>query len=189
MLSISCKKQDDGTKNISNELIFNIDSTLIGEKISDIKYKFELHPPKNWSGVSESIFKQIYSRIQTLQTQEQISYIPLYLFFDEANGSMLSVNQIIIQNDSMSFVKKMKIFEDGLKQKFDSSFIKGGSFKKENNDFYQFLIRNNEFVNFKITFESDNRYLINFDYIVPVKVYQNEIKAIESSIGSIKINK
>lgn len=67
--------------------------------------------------------------------------------------------------------------------------LKYGEFTYNGFDIKQFLLQNPSFINFKLFFVKRGRQNFLLEYILPLKVYAEKIRIIESSIGSLtKIN-
>ena len=56
-------------------------------------------------------------------------------------------------------------------------------------DFHQFIFTKDDYITIKLITEVSDQMIIMIDYIVPSKNYEEELRAIESSIGTIKKQK
>jgi hypothetical protein len=69
----------------------------------------------------------------------------------------------------------------------DSPKVKKAVYMKDGIKITQFLIQKNNIVNFRLLFNNGDGKLLQFDYLAGIRDYSLEVKAIESSIGSIKL--
>jgi hypothetical protein len=93
----------------------------------------------------------------------------------------LYISQLGGIEDSTSVDK----YKDLIQKNFSPTKV--GDFLKDNILFTQYLIQDENRINFKLLFFNPKDQLIQFDYILQKDSYVLELKAIESSIGSIKL--
>ncbi len=187
-LFVFCSGQGDGNKPSDDELYFNIDKNLLGEAEQLDEYRFSLNPPKNWLSVNEELFAALVKETANSADNElNIEYKPLKMFFDENFGSLLSVIHVKAGNDTLSGKAFEQAYIAMLDQNFPSGNPQKGSFTKNNKRFTQYLIQDDKRVAFKLIFLDQSGQVIQLDYNVDANRYIHELKAIESSIGSVSL--
>ena len=72
-----------------------------------------------------------------------------------------------------------------MKIQFSTENINIANLKINNIDVMQYLITNDAHVTFKLFISS--KYSYQVDYIIPLEIYKEELRKIESSIGTIAI--
>lgn len=185
MMSTSCVQQKSDSPEKPQELLFEIDSLRVGAFYADPIAGFQFQAPKHWQPVADQLMEKLAAQVtQPIQSQE-IDFRPLTFFLNHENGSALSISRIISQTDT-TWPQLRSQYIDLVKTNFQATEFKSGEFMKDEIQFTQFLIQTDKTVNFKLVFENRPGQIIQLDYIVPKNYYPNEVKAIESSIGSIK---
>jgi hypothetical protein len=181
LLLCFCSKQNKTPEKIA-ELTFEIDSTKLELTTSDQNLGIQFNAPKGWTPVPPAMLEQ-FNQQDSAVFLEGSSFViqPISIFLNNVDKSLLYVSKIQNAQDSISI--------DGYKQSIQKHLVptKMGDFRKDGIIFTQFLIQDENRVNFKLLFFNSKNQLIQFDYIVPKDVYLAELKAIESSIGSLKL--
>ena len=182
VIVLFCSRENNNTSEKTEELTFEVDSTKLELTSYNQDLGIQFNAPKGWTPISHTIFEQFSKRDTVVFIENSdIKIQPKSIFFNEAHKTLLYISQLQKLEDS-TWVEKYK----GLIQtKF--SPVKVGDFLKDDILFTQFLIQDKHLVTFKLLFFNLNNQLIQFDYIIPKDTYLSEIKAIESSIGSIKL--
>lgn len=172
------------------ELHFDIDMTKLGEVYRQNDYGITLYPPKGWELVPADVLQQLKTQSSKNASAQEVSFEPINMFFNEENQSILSIAHIIeVNKQGISDRDLLKKYQELLTSKIDSSRLKKGEFFKDGIHFVQFLIQDGERVIFKLLVRNVKNQLIELDYIVLKSVYSSEVKAIESSIGTISFVK
>jgi hypothetical protein len=180
--SCSDKNNSPGSR---EELKFNIDQNLISDKIDLKEYKISFNPPINWGTISGSLFDSLNYLIKDQPISEEIKIIPLEVFFDSSSKSVLNVTAIKVKADSLNNI--INNLGKELLKKYGNTSLKRADYLKDGIPVTQFLITENEVITFKILIFNDLNQIIEFDYSTLKNSYPNEVKSIESSIGSIKL--
>lgn len=181
LLMCLCSEQNKTPEKIA-ELTFEIDSTELELTSSDQNLGIQFNAPKGWMPIPQAMFEQFSKQGSAVFVEENnIAIHPVSIFLNKADKSLLYVSQVQGTPDSNSVDK----YKESIQKNFTPTKI--GDFKKDKILFTQFLIQDKNRINFKLLFFNSNNQLIQFDYIVPKDVYVLELKAIESSIGSIKL--
>ena len=187
----SCSS-DDTSENTNNipELQFDIDTTKLGETYRRDDYGIMLYPPKGWDLVSAEVLQQFKKQLSKNISAQEVSFEPIDMFFNEENQSILSIAHIIEVNKQRTTEQDLlKNYRELLTSKINSSQLKKGEFFKDGIHFVQFLIQDGERVIFKLLLQNSKKQVIELDYIILQNVYNSEVKAVESSIGTIDLIK
>lgn len=109
---------------------------------------------------------------------------PLHIFMDDEAGSVLSVSYLRFHKDA-PFSEQIKRYGTTLAKRFSQDSVRQTQFMKNDLHMAQYLLQPQGLVNFKVVFEAKHGALLQFDYVVPAVHYPEEVRAVESSIGSI----
>lgn len=161
---------------------FTVDPALLGDKVVLPEQDVQFQPPVSWRAVEASNRESLE---QALPVSDSLAFRPLHIFLDETSGSVLSVAEFSF-DEGLPFEEQMKRYGDVLAQRFAGDSLRQTLFLKEGLPVAQFLVQPAGLVNFKLVFEAPYEGLIQFDYVVPRAQYPREVRAIESSIGSIR---
>jgi hypothetical protein len=104
------------------------------------------------------------------------------LFLDKKNSCLAGVFIVNLQGEN-----KLEEYRSLFKAIRDSSSFRVAEYIKDNIRILNYVIHEQNMVNFKIVFESRNGALIQIDYFAPEHSFGQQAKAIESSIGTLKI--
>jgi len=164
-----------------NELIFNIDSSLISATISDSALLVKFNPPKLWLSVNSEKFNFDPLDIPAINLN------PLFSFANLGDSSSLRISKIISKDSPSSDTRLFSVYDSLLKSACGKNLIKSGSFKKDGFTIHQYLIRKSGFIKFLLLFFNAKGDILVFNYSAKNGNYLNVLKAIESSIGSINL--
>ena len=181
---ISCTNTRDEVK---DTLVFNIDSSRIApvEKIDSSGITF--HPPLNWKEVDSDMSEKLMKSVNPLNEKSvKFIYKPIKIFLEQSSFSILSVGTVLPSVDTDTSANNLKNYESIVSENFAESILKEGSFYKNGAEVYQYLIQKSNLISFKLIFEFGN-VIYQFDYSCPQKNYEEQIKSIESSIGTINL--
>lgn len=182
IISFSCKNNEDAGK--VNRLDFNIDSTQLAPVVKLTDYRLSFHPPVNLVH-SDEFFKKLSSGIE--QNDQSLSGLitkPIDVFVDNDFNVLVVSNIEAVAKDTVN--GSLNQISGLVKKQFKPENAKFAEFLKDDIKINQFLIQDSVNVIFKLLLQNPDKKVLQFDYIIPQKNYRNEIKAIESSIGSIK---
>ncbi len=186
----SCGTDNQKEKNELPQMHFNVESQLLGNEITDMKNGVRYSPPKNWTILSDEIFNKVSEQVKSqISNNSEIVYTPVAIYANPNDNSFLSFGYVDIKENTSGYDSQIRRYADILSEQFDSSSVKSTQFLKDDIKITQYLVQKNNLVTFKLLLKGTNNKLLEFDYIVPKNNYGNEIKAIESSIGSIKLTK
>ncbi|MDD5067475.1 MAG: hypothetical protein PHF84_10575 [bacterium] len=164
-----------------DEVSFRIDPALLGESYENFQAGVKLYMPAGWSSISQEEFSLINKKIKP-GPAEKIRPLRFYYNRDRTSFCMIS-----------RFLKKEKIkeikdrYQKELPGSSPGSTVRFGSFYKENIQIHQFQIWNDKVITVKLLFTDRENTVIELDYVLSLQAYKKEIKAIESSIGSISL--
>lgn len=181
-LLLFCSKSDRLPSEKVTELAFEVDSIKLELASVDQNLGIQFNSPKGWTLIPQKLFEAFSQQDSTIFLKgSDFALAPISIFLNQDSKSLLYISQMRGIQDSVSI--------DGYKNLIQGKFspTKAGDFLKDNILFTQYLIQNESRVNFKLLFFNSKNQLIQFDYIIPKDVYLSELKAIESSIGSIKL--
>jgi hypothetical protein len=176
----SCDRREASSQLM--ELDFEVDTTLISRQVvADTTLGIVFHPPINWlrsefetPGI-EGVFPDQHFEIR-------------HLFINPDDSSSMLITRmkgftheqlVMLRVDHQRILGQNNLWSD----------IRHATFRF--NDFVadQFLMQNNDMVNFKLILTSDDPVfgdeIISLDYFLPRSHYVQNIKSVESSIGSL----
>lgn len=185
-LIAGCTSQKNDDPDRPAELIFDVDSELLGEQVHLEDQGVRFNPPREWGHISGDVFDEAIQQLENNQLDhEPFSIQPIRMFLHPQNGSTLIVSEITTTKLLPGTGEIMKAFRTVLKERFNDTDVLETIFLKDEIQFHQYLVQSQDKVNFKFLFTNTADDLLQVDYIVPRSVYLSESKAIESSIGSI----
>ncbi len=162
---------------------FDVDPSRLGAAVEAADYGIRFQAPAGWEPLAASAIDSIGRAVALLG--EVFDLRPRYVFLDPSSGSLLSVATISLP-DSLPFDEQIAHYGVLLAEQFPSDTLRQGQYLKDGIHIAQFLVHPPGRVTFKLLFESPSGTLLQFDYLVPEAQYPGQIKAIESSIGSIQ---
>jgi len=180
-LFLFCSKQDQSGTNEINELKFEVDSTKLEIRTRNTDLGIQFNSPKDWMPISHELLED-FSKRNASEYLKASGFVwkPISIFLNKKNESLLYISLVQGQDDTSSIT----MYKDLIQKNIASA--KAGDFIKDGIHFSQILVQDNERVNFKLLFFNSKNQLIQFDYVIPNQFYISELKAIESSIGSIQ---
>jgi|GEM_PF-3614628 len=177
--------ESEKTNNIE-EIFFSVDSSKLGEKINVSNLNISINPPKKWELMNYDSTLVILNSVKS-QLENKVLLLELQrLFIDSTTNSIMILSKLL---DKSHVGKKqfIELYTQQIKKIEEGSQLMINDFIKGEFDVTQFLIRNKNYINFKlVAFNKKN--ILQLDFYVPPKEYNIEIaKAIESSIGSLNL--
>jgi len=182
----SCGENKKPSNDIE-KINFSVDSSLLGEKVVLNDLNFSYNAPKNWIIFDSAAVNQLI-KIPIEQSKNDISKIikPINYFVDSITKSIL-ITSMIFDKDKKNKKQFISNYKNHINTVSKDSKVMVNEFMKDNFHIVQFLIQNNDFVNFKLVMFINSN-IIQQDFYIPPKEYNMEIaKVIESSIGSMNI--
>lgn len=166
-------------------LKFNVDQTLLGPKMTDTTLKITMAAPKNWKKIEDSLLAQVTDKLGD-QLKQGVQMSPRWIFLNEGLQAMCIVSSL----DSVEIAPDetlLKTLETAYRENFPKATIQRAIFMKDAFRMHQLMIIAHDFVFIKLICDAPESAIFAVDYHIPRNVYQTELRAIESSIGSINL--
>lgn len=140
-------------------------------------------PPKNWKKIDASTLTQITNHPDVHPIQEA-KVTPRWIFSDESSRAtclVLEFNNVAITPDETLLKGLMTAYQT----EYPEAKVQQAVFMKDGLRIHQLMVIAADFVLIKLICDTPETLVFEVDYWVPKDVYQTELRAIESSIGSI----
>ena len=115
-----------------------------------------------------------------------LEMVPQWIFMKEDSRAMCVVSRLeggaVPPNDTL-----LKTLETAYRKQFPEATIQRAIFMKDAFRVHQLMIGTSEFVLIKLICNAPENPVFEVDYVAPRDVYKTELRAIESSIGSINL--
>ncbi len=177
--SIGCTYEHKGFDDFKN-IEFNVDTELLSSLPLVIEDVFELRIPKDWYKLNDDNFIKFKNVIES--DSAAFFKISLLNVFNSPNGSYSIISKII--SDNNVFEKIDSTYITLLAENFKTNNINIGRININGINTIQYLISTKDKVIIKLILKIKKSYY-QIDYIIPLEIYEKELKKIESSIGSI----
>lgn len=188
VLLFSCKPGDESDW-FSGDFYSN-DKTKLSSEIVDEILNCKFNPPINWSFQSAELSRKIESKNRFQDSGQKIfTYLPLYLFFNDSTGSLLSVGLVETTDSSATVESKKNNYRNLLSNKYRNDKLSMGSFTKSGIKFTQLRSEKETFVNYKILFTNSLNKLIQIDCTIRKEDLKTELDFLKATIGSIQLIK
>lgn len=182
VIQTACTKQET-PKNETPLVTFQVNRQLLGDSVASTLYKITFFPPKDWITLPKDIEEQFRSKLEQANTGD-IRPQPLYVFVAKKSKATLMVSSLEFAQLDTNVAMKRLYYVNRIKSQIDSTMLRVAEFRKGTIVCTQCVIRTPTQISFKLLIESEQK-LLQFDYIILLSVYNQEIRAVESSIGSI----
>lgn len=177
---VGCKSSKTEDKHPSLE--FQIDPALLEPKIQDKELGIEISPPAGWEK-RDSTFSNS-GTLKELRAIEMLVGSPKHFFQHNQTNSLC-----ILSKSATNSVKNTENLilrsKSGLEKQFPSAKISTSTFLKDKILVHQIMLLSSEYVILKLVCELDKLKAFEVVYILPKNAYADQLRAIESSIGSI----
>ncbi|HHE39289.1 MAG TPA: hypothetical protein ENL20_12055 [Candidatus Cloacimonetes bacterium] len=174
----NCSNKKQG--NDKDQIIFHVDSLLLDSTYTNSKLEIDFKPPKNWKVISDELMESIKANTETISDSINIDLQKVFMNKDISGFCFISTFE---ENyHSRNFVKDY-ILE--IKKKNSEKSIKEGNFLYNDFKIMQLSIFDQDNINLKLIIQSQKQKTFLIDYIIPMKFYEDNLRAIESSIGSL----
>ena len=177
---LNCTK--DKTKEKPETLTFNVDSLLIGEQYTNTEIGISFYPPKEWNQISSDLMVSIEQSLQEMEDSSAVDIILQNVFLNQKNSCICFLS---------TFQKTMPAAQirDAYLTELYAGDIQGsvteGSYLHNGFNIRQLIHVQDDQVTIKLICISDDEHIFLLDYIVPSQFYRQNIRAIESSIGTL----
>ncbi len=187
----SCNFSEKPKKDTVPTMTFTVNRQLLGDSLSLADQGFRILIPKNWKPLSESLARELSSKMEAREaasdTNSSIRPQIVSVFSLQNAGASLVISRVRFPKlDSTEILQRLHYTEQ-TKRRIDSTSLGIAEFMSNGVKITQYMIRTQERVSFKLLFKGRSSGMIQCDYILPTTIFQQEIRAVESSIGSILI--
>ena len=166
-------------------LVFNVDETRLESAVTDTTLRIKMAAPKNWKKVDDSMLAQAINKLEAQLTQG-LQMVPRWIFLNEGSRAMCIVSNLkgvdIAPDETL-----LKTLETAYQDKFPNATVQRAIFMKDAFRIHQLMVIAADFVLIKLICDAPESLVFEVDYHVPRDVYKTELRAIESSIGSINL--
>lgn len=171
-----CVPKEDSTQ--FTKVSFQVNDSLLAEEFCCNDSELKFRPPLGWQEVNYETLESIKANAMALQDSLQINAIPLKIFIDQKKSFTCFVSTLSSDHVEGYISRFFEINKD--LQINEAKFFHNGI------DFHQLIFSKKGKVTIKlISVGIEKSFMI--DYIVPVNLYEENLRIIESSIGTIKI--
>ena len=177
---VGCKSSK--TEDEYPSLEFQIDPALLEPKIQDKELGIEISSPAGWKK-SDSTFSNS-GTLKELRAIDMLVGNPLHIFQHNQTNSLCILSKFAANSVENTETLILKV-KSGLEQKFPSAKISTATFLKDTILVHQIMLLSPEYVILKLVCELDKLKSFEVVYILPKHAYADQLRAIESSIGSI----
>jgi len=180
---ISCNSNNK-TFDEFEEVKFNVKANLLSQTPTIIDNIFQITYPLDFYEIEEIDFQKIKTSIESDST----SFFKLSpLAINKSPGGITSIlSKILSENDV--FDKIDTTYYNVLADNFETKYIDQSKFKINGINTIQYIITTTEVVLIKLILHVRDFYY-QLDCVIPISIYEEKLKSIESSIGSIVDNK
>jgi hypothetical protein len=183
LVIICCGNVENKGNDQPEEMTFQVNQSLLGEKYSDSELGLSFSPPSGCKLMPENMVQQVKTKIiKNLVSPDSLALEPKQFFLneDEQFFCLLTALPKMALSDS-----SIKFYAQVIKNSSEGSEVQHSTYKYNKFLIYQSLIINEEKINFKLLIPQAERKSFQIDYILPKSIYANKIEVIESSIGSL----
>jgi len=164
-------------------MAFEVNEALLGEAVRLDAHGLVFSPPRGWKGASADLLEEINTTV--FEKEASVRQESIKVFYDADAGSFLSVTLVQVDGGG-SFEEQTEQFANLLSSQQTSVSYRKAAFNKDGLHLVQFMGQSQGMINFKLLLASGGGDLLQFDYVVPMAHYPEQVKAVESSIGSLQ---
>jgi hypothetical protein len=158
-------------------LEFAVIDSLLQKPVKDKELGISFRPPKNMDTLkSDSLVKKLNGLIVEKSTRQERRYI----YSDSLFTSFFILNNAVSVD--------IKNIEEKYRKKFPQSEIRTGVFKKDSFSAHQIVLNLGKVVLVRLFFDAKKSIPFEVSFIFPSDTYSEQMKKVESVIGSIKHN-
>ena len=171
LICFACNQNSNLT---DNQMVFNVDTTLLSKLYFDSILNIEYKTPKSW--VEYNI-----SNIDSLKTNGL-----LYYYVDSNDHKSALMIYDIRKLETKRITNILNSPEKYLNQNKFWDTIVSDTFTYNNFSIHQLMFQNKSLIAFNLYYSKNNKYIFYTAYSSDINKYQARAKDIESSIGSFK---
>lgn len=166
-------------------LVFHVDKTRLEPAITDPTLNIEIAAPKGWKVIDDATLAQVIDQLGDTLTQG-LQMTPRWVFLNEATRTMCVVSRLegvkAAPDETL-----LQTLENAYRSQFPMGKVQRATFRKGAFRVHQLIVVASDFVLVKLICDALDSPVFEVDYVVPSDVYQQELRAIESSIGSLNL--
>lgn len=184
VLSCGDKKSSEDIK--TEEV--KMDEIILSDMVIDEEFGISYQVPVKWELMSSELTERYVARLDKERFDGNfIVYQPKAIYFNSAISGLLRIGSIDKNKDSdlkeLTIPKYITLYE-----KFNSSKnIKQKKIQTNNLVITQLIIEKSNLISFKNIFMNKSGKIVQFDFSIQKKDYENNKKTIETSLASINI--
>lgn len=181
---VGCDSPNTQKQSYEN-LVFKVDKTRLEPAVEDTTLRIKIAAPKNWKEIDDPMLAQVINELDTQPTPE-LQIVPRWIFLDKSSQAMCIVSKLngveIAPDETL-----LKTLTTAYQNQFPNATVRQAVFMKDAFRIHQLMVIAADFVRIKLICDAPETLVFEVDYRVPRDVYQTELRAIESSIGSINL--
>ena len=167
-------------------LVFKVDETRLEPTVTDTTLRIKIAAPKNWKKIDDSMLTQVINKLDTQLTAQELQTVPRWIFFNQSSLAICIVSRLddvnIVPDETL-----LKNLKTAYHDQFPNATVQQAVFIKDAFRIHQLMVITADFVLIKLICDAPETLVFQVDYRVSRDVYQTELQAIESSIGSINL--
>ena len=183
---VVCIKNEANKKQEIEELSFAVNPSLLGPEYKNRELGFSFSPPRGWEKMPQETVEKAKKHLeQTTKPSAGVSVDLEQFFLDRKSGASCVISRLSkISLDSLGMLN-LNTYKSDIIAKFPNSKVREGQFALQDFLVHQILIMSENTVSFKLIFPRTSKKSFQLDYVVPRAIYEENVEAIESSIGSL----
>lgn len=169
-------------------LLFDVDFHLLGDKYEDNDLFIRFHPPAEWLSLPDEMIQKVISADQD-ENEHSIIEIQLRRIFYNSLTRSICFLSVLTGPEGHSKEDIISLYIEKMENKFIDLRTQTGSFKHNKLNFNQIMIMDDDNIIIKLVSFNELAKAPAFvlEFAVPFEYYEHQLKAIESSIGSIEL--
>lgn len=172
-------------KRAEETLVFNVNQTLLEPAITDTTLNITMAAPKAWEKMDDALLAKVMEQVAP-HLRQGLELAPRWIFMNARSRAMCIVSQVngveIAPDDTL-----LETQENAYRDAFPEAAVRRATFRKDAFRVYQLMVSASDVVLIKLICDAPETLIFEVDYVVPKAVYAAELRAIESSIGSIHV--
>ena len=177
--TISCGS-DNRINDGFTEILFNVDKNLLSKTPTTVENIFQITYPLDFNKIDDNNFQKIKTSIDS--DSSSFFQISLLTVYNSLSGYSSILSKIISEKNVFNELDSN--YYNLLVDNFRTKNVNKGKIKINGIKTIQYIITTPEIVLIKLIFNLKGFYY-QLDYIIPLSIYEENLRSIESSIGSI----
>ena len=116
---------------------YRLNESRLGMEVIDEELGIKFKPPGNWNLMSSELSRKTESQIKN-PNEKNFTYQPVYLFFNDSTGTLLSVGNVEHPDSLMNPSVKLNQYKNLLSNKFKADELVISNFKNAGISFSQY---------------------------------------------------